>query len=125
MSPYTSCDQSVTYACMSLQKALSPNHISSVPLYVESAVALCPAPITYTPPLTSGPASPVYSPCTRSRRLRRALPVPVRTADEDSLTIHVSPAATSKPCATIRRRASTPASYQLAPVFATHELQPL
>src|SRR5438045_2726226 len=110
---------------MALQNVVSPNHISSVPLYVESAVALWPAPITYTPPLTSGPASPAYSPCTRSRRFRRALPVPARTAEEDSLTIHVSPAPTSKPCAAIRRRASTPASYQLAPVDPTHELQPL
>src|SRR5204863_8007907 len=112
---------------MSLQNASSPSHSSSVPWYVASVVLPCDAaPITYTAPFTKGPSPPAsYSPRTRSRRFFRALPVPVRTAEEDSFTAQVSPAATSNPCAAMRRRASTPASYQLAPVVETHELQPL
>src|SRR5690348_10623327 len=112
---------------MSDQNTLSRSQSSSVPLYVASGVELCAAaPMTYTTPLTAGPSPPAsYSPRTRSRRFLRAFPVFSRTADDASLTAHVSPAVTSKPCAAIRRRASTPASYQLAPVVDTHELQPL
>src|SRR3954451_7708264 len=127
MSPYASCDQSLTYALMSLQNASSPSHSSSVPLYSDRLVLGWPAaPITYTAPFTAGPAPPAsWSPRTRSRRFFRALSVPWRTADDDSLTAQMSPAVTSNPCAAMRRRASTPASYQLAPVVLTQELQPL
>jgi hypothetical protein len=51
------------------------------------------------------------------------LPSPRRTADETSLSAHVSPAATSYPAEAILRRASTPAWYQDEPVLATHFCQ--
>ena len=49
----------------------------------------------------------------------RLVPLPTRTAEENSFTAHVSPRATSNPAALIRRRASTPAWYQELPVLAT------
>src|SRR5262245_42200457 len=51
------------------------------------------------------------------------LPLPTRTADENSFTAHESPAPTSNPAAAIRRRASTPASYQEPPVLVTQPSQ--
>ena len=55
----------------------------------------------------------------------RALPVPCRTAEENSFTTHVSPAATSKPAAAMRRLASTPAPYQEPPLLPTQDVQPV
>ena len=49
----------------------------------------------------------------------RLVPVPTRTADENSFTAHESPALTSKPAAVMRWRASTPAWYQELPVLVT------
>jgi hypothetical protein len=57
---------------------------------------------------------------------RRAFPAPVRTAELNSFTAQMSPAFTSKPAATIRCRASTPASNHVrAGSAATHACQPV
>src|SRR4051812_40859991 len=77
-------------------------------------------PVTNTTPFTEGPPSPSYRPCTRSRMFCLLAPIPTRTAEESSLRAHASPAATSKPAAAIRLRASTPAAYQVLPVLETH-----
>src|SRR5512132_737867 len=110
---------------MSLQNASSSNQSCSVPLYVGRLVLDWPTPTTNTIPFAAGPPAPVYRPRTRSRRFWRAAPAPVRTAEDDSLTAQVSPAPMSKPCTAIRRRASTPASYQVLPLAAIHRAQPL
>ena len=67
-----------------------------------------------TPPFTIGSVpSPSWRPCTKSRISVRAEPIPRRTTEENSFTIQLSPEATLNPAAAIRRRASTPAWYQV------------
>ena len=56
--------------------------------------------------------------------LARAGPTPLVAVDGNSLTIQLSPSVTSKPAAAIRRRASTPASYQVELFAETQERQP-
>src|SRR5206468_504400 len=79
--------------------------------------------MTKTAPLVGRDPSPVYKPRRSSRTLARALPVPLRTAEVSSLSAHESPFETSYPAAAMRARAVTPASNQVAPLFATHFVQ--
>jgi hypothetical protein len=81
---------------MSIQNAASWNHSCTRALYVPSSGTRWPTPTTKTTPFVGGPSPAAsYSPRTSSRTFARALPSPRRTAEENSLTAHVSPAATS------------------------------
>ena len=78
-----------------------------------------------TPAVNATPRTPsLASPWRKSSALRRAAPVPLRTADDSSFIAHVSPAAVSNPAALIRCRASTPASYHEPLPAETQPLQP-
>jgi len=79
-----------------------------------------------TPAVKTAPLIPSFArPCRKSSAFRRAEPVFLRTADESSFSVQLSPAAVSNPAAAIRWRAASPASNQEPPPAATQALQPV
>ena len=77
-------------------------------------------PTVQTIPLAVGSVpSPSKRPCTKLRASARAVPLPCRTAEENSFTAQVSPRVTSKPAAVMFFLASTPAWYQVPPPSVT------